>query len=167
VNNATCFIFNGPCYVDKFNPTLITAIISLAAVDFKPLIPDDSGKWCGSCWYYYSFVRATAAVQPIMHIKISPTLFYYKVKVPRNRPEGPEGGRGITPPFLDLGTRRGWVVSTTPRPLYPRKRPCTHCTILLCKSFILYECSRATKNRQAGRSWISVAWTTSLLLITR
>jgi hypothetical protein len=54
-----------------------------------------------------------------------------KVKVPRNRPEGPEGGggcRGIALLFLDLGARREWVVSTTPRPLYPRERPCTHCT---------------------------------------
>jgi hypothetical protein len=31
-------------------------------------------------------------------------------------------------PFLNLGARRGWVVSTTPRPLYPRERPDTHCT---------------------------------------
>jgi hypothetical protein len=33
--------------------------------------------------------------------------------------------------WLTLGngkrTRRGWVVSTTPRPLYPRERPGTHC----------------------------------------
>ena len=29
--------------------------------------------------------------------------------------------------FLDLGAR-WWVVSTTPRPLYPRERPGTHCT---------------------------------------
>jgi hypothetical protein len=28
---------------------------------------------------------------------------------------------------LDLGAKRGWVVSTTPRPLYPRERPGTHC----------------------------------------
>jgi hypothetical protein len=51
-----------------------------------------------------------------------------KVKVPRNRPEGLEGGggRGIAVLFLDLGARR--VVSTTPRPLYPRERPGTHCT---------------------------------------
>jgi hypothetical protein len=28
-------------------------------------------------------------------------------------------GRGIAVLFLDLGTRRVWVVSTTPRPLYP------------------------------------------------
>jgi hypothetical protein len=27
----------------------------------------------------------------------------------------------------DLGTRRGWVVSTTPRALYSRERPGTHC----------------------------------------
>jgi hypothetical protein len=44
-----------------------------------------------------------------------------KVKVPRNRPGSPEGGRGIALLFLDLGARRGWVVSTTPRPLYPGK----------------------------------------------
>jgi hypothetical protein len=30
--------------------------------------------------------------------------------------------------FLDLDARRGWVVSATPRPLYPRERPGTHCT---------------------------------------
>jgi hypothetical protein len=51
-----------------------------------------------------------------------------KVKVPRNRLESPEGGRGIALHSLDLGARRGWVVSITPRPLYPRKRPGTHCT---------------------------------------
>jgi hypothetical protein len=39
-----------------------------------------------------------------------------KVKVPRKRPEGPEGGRGIALLFLDLGVRRGWVFSRfTPR----------------------------------------------------
>jgi hypothetical protein len=49
-----------------------------------------------------------------------------KVKVPRNRPGGPEGGggsRGIALLFLDLGIRRGWPVSTTPQPLYPGKDP--------------------------------------------
>jgi hypothetical protein len=51
-----------------------------------------------------------------------------KVKIPRNRPEGPEGGRGIALLILDLVTRREWVVSTTPPPLYPRERPGTHCT---------------------------------------
>jgi len=31
--------------------------------------------------------------------------------------------------FHDCGTRRGWVVSSTPRPhLTPRERPSTHCT---------------------------------------
>jgi hypothetical protein len=51
-----------------------------------------------------------------------------KVKVPRNRPGGPEGGRGIALLFLDLCIRRGWVVSTTPQPLYPRESHGTHCT---------------------------------------
>jgi hypothetical protein len=36
--------------------------------------------------------------------------------------------RGIALPFHDLGARRGWVVSTTPRPLYPRERLGTQCT---------------------------------------
>jgi hypothetical protein len=38
------------------------------------------------------------------------------------------GSRGIAVLILDLGARGGGVVSTTPRPLYPRERPDTHCT---------------------------------------
>jgi hypothetical protein len=54
-------------------------------------------------------------------LKENPYRFdYCKVKVPRNRPEGPEGGRGIALLFLDLSARRGWVISTTPRLLYPQ-----------------------------------------------
>jgi hypothetical protein len=36
--------------------------------------------------------------------------------------------RGIALLICDLGARRGWVVSTTPHPLYPWERPGTHCT---------------------------------------
>jgi hypothetical protein len=46
-----------------------------------------------------------------------------KGEVPHNRLESPEGGGGITLHCLVLGARRGWVVSTTPRPLYPGKDP--------------------------------------------
>ena len=48
-----------------------------------------------------------------------------KVKWPRYRPGcGPEGGRGIALLFQDLGARRGWVVSSTPRPHFtPGKDP--------------------------------------------
>ena len=39
------------------------------------------------------------------------------------------GSRGIALPFHDHGTRRRWVLSVTPRPLFtPRERPGTHCT---------------------------------------
>jgi hypothetical protein len=38
------------------------------------------------------------------------------------------GSRGIALLIRDLSARRGWVVSTTPRPPYPRARPGTHCT---------------------------------------
>jgi hypothetical protein len=51
-----------------------------------------------------------------------------KVKVPHNRLESPEGGRGIAVQCLDLGTKRGWVVSITPRPLYTWERFSTHWT---------------------------------------
>ena len=39
------------------------------------------------------------------------------------------GGRNIAPPIRYLGLRRGWVVSTTPQPLYPRERPGTVWTV--------------------------------------
>jgi hypothetical protein len=44
-------------------------------------------------------------------------------KTKTNRPEGTEGGRGIALLFLDLGARRGWVVSTTPSRFTPGKDP--------------------------------------------
>jgi hypothetical protein len=51
---------------------------------------------------------------------------YCKVKKGKGHPiqatKGLEGGRGIALLFHDLGARRGWVVSTKPRPLYPRKK---------------------------------------------
>jgi len=37
------------------------------------------------------------------------------------------GSRGIALLFFNLGARRRWVVNATPRPLYPRERPSTHC----------------------------------------
>jgi hypothetical protein len=55
-------------------------------------------------------------------------MIYVLVKVPRNRLGSSEGDRDIALHSLDLGTRKGWLVSTTPRPLYPRERPGTHCT---------------------------------------
>ena len=40
------------------------------------------------------------------------------------RPTAHRGSRGIALPFHDHGTRRGWGVSVTPRPLFtPRKDP--------------------------------------------
>jgi hypothetical protein len=43
--------------------------------------------------------------------------------------QGPRGvSRGIALLILNLGARRGWVVSTTPRPFYPLEKPSTHCT---------------------------------------
>ena len=37
------------------------------------------------------------------------------------------GSRNISLPFHDHGTRRGWMISVTPRSLFtPGKKPCTH-----------------------------------------
>jgi hypothetical protein len=46
-----------------------------------------------------------------------------KVKVFRNRPEGPEGGRGIALLFLILGTRRGEGSAPRPGRFSPGKEP--------------------------------------------
>jgi hypothetical protein len=49
-----------------------------------------------------------------------------KVNQSRYRPELAQRlDRGIALPFLDPGARRRWMVSTTPRSLYPRERPGT------------------------------------------
>ena len=42
---------------------------------------------------------------------------------PRRRHEDPEGGKVQLYPFFNLGTWWNWVVSFTPRPLYPREWP--------------------------------------------
>ena len=53
-----------------------------------------------------------------------------KVKWSRYRPGVAQRvGRGIALLFHDRGTRRGWVVSSTPQPHFtPRERPGTHFT---------------------------------------
>jgi hypothetical protein len=47
---------------------------------------------------------------------------------PITGPEGEKGCRGLALLIRDLGARRGWVVSITPRPLSPGESPGTHCT---------------------------------------
>jgi hypothetical protein len=44
---------------------------------------------------------------------------------PRTGHEGQEGEQRC---FFILGARWEWMVNATPRPLYPRERPGTHCT---------------------------------------
>jgi hypothetical protein len=55
--------------------------------------------------------------------------YYLGKRSPYNKPpRAQRGSRTIARLILDLGARKGWMVSTTPRPLYPRVRPGTHCT---------------------------------------
>jgi hypothetical protein len=53
-------------------------------------------------------------------LHVDQCIYIYKGKDhPITVHQGPRGGRGIALLILNLGSRRGWVVSTTPRPLYP------------------------------------------------
>jgi hypothetical protein len=65
----------------------------------------------------YSFIYFSKIIRSILALKMYTDLqnavhtlcwtFVFKVKVPRNRTEGPEGGRGIALLFLDLGATKG------------------------------------------------------------
>jgi hypothetical protein len=84
----------------------------------------------------HRYVRTDSCVRSVQHtdtwqLSVWPCKAKHsKVKSsPYTGHQGPRGGsRGIALLFHDLGARRGWVVSTTPRPLYPRERPGIHCT---------------------------------------
>jgi hypothetical protein len=52
-----------------------------------------------------------------------PIICKVKVKVPRNRPESADGGRGIALLFLDLSARRGWWSAPHPSCFTPGKDP--------------------------------------------
>jgi hypothetical protein len=78
------------------------------------------------------------------------------VKQPHYRPEQAQSlGTGVALLFLDLGARRGWVVSTTPRLLYPRETPGSHCTggwVGLRAGLDVCEISRPQRNSIPGPS---------------
>ena len=59
-----------------------------------------------------------------------PSTLYLKVKFTLEQShEGPEGEQMYSSPLPSTSALAvGWVVSATPRPLYPRERPGTHCT---------------------------------------
>jgi hypothetical protein len=58
-----------------------------------------------------------------------PNRIKVKIKQSRYRPEqGQRVDRGTALPSHNLGARMGYVVNITPRPLYPREKPGTHCT---------------------------------------
>jgi len=65
-----------------------------------------------------------------VYIYVCVCVYIYKVKWSRYRPGVAQRvGGGIALLFHDRGTRREWVVSSTPRPHFnPRKRPGTHFT---------------------------------------
>ena len=51
-----------------------------------------------------------------------------KVKSPYNMPRRPRVVEVKLYSSFNLGARLGWVVNATPRPIYSRERPGTHCT---------------------------------------
>jgi len=67
----------------------------------------------------------------IHNIKINCSILKGKV-VPLYDNQAQKRGMDIALPILDLGARREWVISATPRPLYPRERepvPIVHRTL--------------------------------------
>jgi hypothetical protein len=68
--------------------------------------------WVGGLWsHYLSSFGPTPRFSDKCAARIgqSPPFLSQnvQVKVPRNRPDGPDGGRGIELLFIDLGSRRG------------------------------------------------------------
>jgi hypothetical protein len=52
--------------------------------------------------------------------------YKYNVRSSHDMPvQARRGGGGIAPTYSQPSTRKRWVVSTTPRPLYPQERPGT------------------------------------------
>jgi hypothetical protein len=78
------------------------------------------------------------------------------VKLSRYRPiVAYRVSRSIALLFLNLDARRGWVVSTTTRPFYPRERPVIHYTggwVVLRAGLDVCEKSRPTGIRSPDRS---------------
>jgi len=88
---------------------------SIEALGYKP-----QGRWFDSrCCHESDRTMALGSNQPVTEIS------KVKVKWSRYRPGVAQRvGRGITLLFHDRGTRRGWVVSSTPRPHFtPGKDP--------------------------------------------
>jgi hypothetical protein len=82
-----------------------------------------------SCQISSHQVYPSSTLGPVAGFYVSSDSQVWEVKQSHYRPEQTQRvGRGIALLFRDLGTRRGWVVSLTPRPLYPQERPSTHCT---------------------------------------
>ena len=77
--------------------------------------------------YHYYFTQFAVIIHEnsIKDLKILKWILNIKVKFSRYRPGlAQRVGRGIALLFHDRGTRRGWVVSSTPRPhLNPGKDP--------------------------------------------
>jgi hypothetical protein len=78
----------------------------------------------GTPWMYWLGWGEALVTRPI-HSQNVTALRQCKGKVhPITDHQGSRGGvEVIALLILDLSARRGWVVSTTPRPLYPRERP--------------------------------------------
>ena len=78
----------------------------------------------------HTFIRRTSMRRITTFRSTTGRIYDGKIKWSRYRPGVAQRvGRGIALLFHDRGTRRGWAVSSTPRPHFtPRERPSTHFT---------------------------------------
>jgi hypothetical protein len=107
-----CVIISDKCLQSVHD---LTALRSLGSDHLNP--PSHGSQLVLICVSSWVDPRIIVRLQELGKCKVTP----YRLK-------SPEGFKGIALLCLDLGAIRGWVVITTPRPLYPRERSGTHCT---------------------------------------
>jgi hypothetical protein len=97
------------------------AVVQLVeALCYTPEVHGFNSRWCHEIYHWHNPSSHT------MTLGLTQSLREMSKKVQASWPW--RGGKGIALHILNLGTRRGWVVSTMPRLLYPWDRPSTHCT---------------------------------------
>ena len=106
------------------NAGLMSVTIATMWCDSWGCLPQCDSYRCGLdvCHSHFTIpciLLSTGPARPLLNI------VKVKVKWSRYRPRVAQRvGRGIAPLFLNRGTRRGWVVSSTPRPHFtPGKDP--------------------------------------------
>ena len=87
------------------------------------------GNWTRDLPACSAVPQPTWAFMAGCRVSLAFTASYYTEGNPQKRPRTPRGRAEVQLySFFKFGYRRRWLFNATPRPLYPRERPGTHCT---------------------------------------